>query len=168
MAFDPRFTRWRALFVPEFWRGLFTRGVPSVVYWPIGWWKQLQPKPKKPKAIAQRFWRKQYLKPSIGIPTGRIILSGYAPSQPGIPAGRIVLYGYAPSTLAPIPAGKIVIRGIPLLFAGTYVIPAGRIVISGQVPTLTNYVANAGQISCCTIPDESIGGNAAELQNWAL
>lgn len=43
MAFDPRFTRWRALFLPQFWRARYQA---IVNYWPIGRWKQLQPKPK--------------------------------------------------------------------------------------------------------------------------
>ena len=51
MAFDSRYTRWRALFVPQFWRAQYQA---AVYYWPIGRWKTLQPKPWKPKQVAQK------------------------------------------------------------------------------------------------------------------
>jgi formylmethanofuran dehydrogenase subunit C len=102
------------------------------------------------------------------IPTGRLLITGYAPSEPGIPAGSIIITGYPPLIPIAIPAGGIKITGIPLLFAGTTAVPAGAIVISGKAPTVTNYIDTAGQISCCTVPDESLGGVSSELQNWAL
>ena len=105
---------------------------------------------------------------AISVPIGRVTIIGYAPSGPGVPAGKIIIRGYAPFPAPVIPAGKIVIHGIPVLFAGAVAVPTGKIIITGKVPTLTNYVENAGQVSCCTVPDESVGGVSAELDNWAL
>ena len=105
---------------------------------------------------------------TISVPIGRLIITGYRPSYPSVPPGLLMITGYAPSLPLVIPTGAIVIRGIPLLIAGTVAVPAGKLVISGKVPTLVNYVENAGQVSCCTVPDESVGGVSAELDNWAL
>jgi hypothetical protein len=102
------------------------------------------------------------------IPTGRLLITGYAPSGPGIPPGSITITGYPPLVPVLIPTGTIKITGMPLLFAGPVAIGTGHVTISGKAPTVTNYVDTAGQVSCCTVPDESLGGVSSELQNWAL
>lgn len=102
------------------------------------------------------------------IPTGRLLLTGHTVSGPGIPPGSIIITGYPPWVPVAIPTGSIKITGIPLLFAGTTAVPTGSVIISGKAPTVTNYIDTAGQISCCTVPDESLGGVSAGIQNWAL
>ena len=217
MIFKPRYVRsrlepgrarWRALFVPQFWRGLYQSVTYTSPAQPFKKIRSLQPKPRRPNPFGAQFWRAVYgsstivpgakpLKPVRGlqpkprkpnpfnaqfwragyvtstdlyvnIPPGRITIRGYPVSFPSVPAGKIIIRGYAPTLPPVIPTGKIIIRGIPVLFAGAVAVPAGKLIITGKVPTLTNYVDNAGQVSCCTVPDESIGGVAAELDNWAL